>query len=367
MTNISVSDINNFLNCRRAWDLTSTNRQSLRHKTTPKMFFVVGSAVHAAIEGQANGEDPLHSFEAYVSREREERKLAYREEVGSTPWQSEMESFDESVDLARSLVGQYFCHYSVENPLEDLGLKYVATEVPFSIPLREGVNFVGTFDGVATDIASESFFYLVENKTAARKPAMHDFWRRNQPIGYTWAFRTLTGHTPAGILYNGILKRVISSPKVLKSGKLSVDKSASVTTKTFLEAINRGGHEPTQYLEYLEFLQERETNGDDRFFHRELHSYSNHELDDWGESLISISHDMTDPALRIYPNRNSCSNCLVRDICEAMDYGEDVDSVVSTRYKLGKYGTMDAVDGATPVQVSSPSELIEYLKGVSNV
>ncbi len=370
MANVSVSEIDSFLRCRRAWDWTSTNRQSLRHKTTPKMFFVVGSAVHAAIEGQANGQDPMGALEAYIREELESRRLAYREAVGSDPWQSEMEDFEASATLAKNLSRQYFNHYGAENPLESHGLKYVATEVPFSIPLSDDVNFVGTFDGIATDIATESKFFLVENKTASRKPNMADFWRRNQPIGYAWAFRELTGETPAGILYNGILKRVIDKPTVLKSGALSTNKQASVTYQSFMQALVEGGYDLKKYGDYIQFLAEREANGDDRFFFRDMHSYSNYELDQWGQNVLSplwwemMGGEGYDPL--IYPNRLSCDNCLVRDLCEAKDYGEDVDAVVSARYKQGTYGTMSAVDGATPVRVSSSSELIQYLKEAAN-
>ncbi len=90
MTNISISEINSFLRCRRAWDLTSASRQSLRHKVTPKIFFVIGSAVHEAIDAQARGDDPYEFFEEYVSRERADRRLAYEEITGTSAWQSEM-------------------------------------------------------------------------------------------------------------------------------------------------------------------------------------------------------------------------------------------------------------------------------------
>lgn len=365
MANISVSEIDSFLRCRRAWDLTSNSRQSLRHKTTPKMFFVVGSGVHAAIEAQADGEDPLVGFERFVESERESRRKAYESAVGSSPWAIEVEDFESSVLLARQLVSQYFAHYGAENPLESHGLKYVATEVPFSIPLGDGTNFVGTFDAVATDIATESKFFLVENKTAGRKPKMEDFWRRNQPIGYAWAFRELTGETPAGILYNGILKQLIKEPKVLKSGALSTDKSALVTYQSFMQALIAGGYDLKKYVDYVAFLSERDARGDDRFFFREMHSYSNYELDQWGINMVLTASDMTTGPL-LYTNRLSCDFCLVRDICEAQDLGEDVEQVVSTRYKRGTYGTMDAVDGAQPIVVSSPSELIEYLKAAAS-
>lgn len=360
--NISVSEINSFLRCRRSWDLTSASRQSLRHKVTPKMFFVVGSSVHEAIDAQARGDDPFEYFEEYVNTERTNRRETYESIVGTSPWANEMEEFESSVVLARQLVIQYFDRYSIENPLAEQGLKYVATEVPFSIPLGGDVNFVGTFDGIATDIETESVFYLVENKTAGRKPNIELLQTANQFVGYNWAFRRLTGVTPAGTLYNGLLKRIIKLPKMLKSGALSVDKSASVTLKTFMEAIQRGNHDPVKYLEYLEFLQQREAHGDDRFFFREIFTYSNGQLDRWGETLELISQEISHQPV-VYPNYTSCEGCLVRDLCLAKDMGEDVDAIKQLRYEVKTYGTMEAVDGVTPDVVGSIPDLLEVLRG----
>ncbi len=370
MTNISVSEINSYLRCRRAWDLTSSNRQSLRHKVTPKMFFVVGNAVHEAIDAQASGNDPYEFFEEYVSRERADRRAAYEETVGSTSWQSEMEEFEDSVNLARSLVEQYFLQYGSENPLADLGLKYVATEVPFSIPLDEypPINFVGTFDGIATDMATETKFWLVENKTYDRRPAMDDFWRGNQPVGYTWAFRALTGATPAGMVYNGIAKHLIEPPKTLQSGELSTNKAAKVTVRSYLKAIQDGGRDPVKYLPFLEFLEEREQHGDDRFFFREIQPYSNIQLDNWERAVLHpISLELMEyqhpGAPDPYPNYTNCRGCLVKDLCVAMDMDEDFHAIADQRYEIKAYGTMDSVNGVTPTPVANAQELIRLLKG----
>ncbi len=365
--NISVSEINSFLTCRRQWDLTSGNRQSLKHKVTPKLYFVIGSAVHEALDAGARGDDPFTAFETYVEAEKANRLAVF--ELGGYPvWDSQMEEFESSVDLARCLVRQYYDHYSIENPLVSDGLKYVATEVPFSIPLREGLNFVGTWDGILTDIETETQFYLIENKTFGRRPNLELFATSNQIRGYNWAFRELTGVTPSGTLYNGIAKKLIQKPKMLKSGALSVDRSASITLDTFMEAIQQGGYDPLKYLDYINFLSERERHGDDdRFFIREMLHTTNTELDNWRrEVLWKVMQEMTFPDfgaddIEVFPNYTACEHCNVRDICGAMDRGDDVDLVVSTRYELGKSPSMRAVDGVTPSVVTSTSDLLEIL------
>ena len=365
---ISVSDINSFLRCRRSWDIGSPLRQGYRHKVTPKLFFMVGSAVHEAIDAQARGEDYLEAFDAYVQKEREDRVRLYKELTGSQPWANEFEEFEESVDLARGLVEQYFDHYGSVNPTEEQGLEVIATEIPFKIPLSSSdsqgdVYLVGTFDAIYTDIETRTRFYLGENKTASSTPDFAAVSSSNQFVGYNWAFQQLTGIRPAGTLYNLILKRLIKEPKVLKSGKLSTDKRQSTTAKKFFEAIQAGGRDPLDYVEFLAYLEEQSQN-DTRFFRREMFYYTQTHLAHWERDVLRpVVREMTgNPA--IYPNLTSCNFCSVKDVCESMFLGEDTSEVLSTQFEKKSYGTHEAVQSLEPVYVTSTEELIQTLKGV---
>lgn len=360
--NVSVSEINSFLRCRRQWDISSTSRQSLRHKTTPKVYFLVGSAVHAAIEAQAKGDDPFQALEDFIVDEAQNRIDAYTEVVGSGPSSIEWQDFEEAADLARALVRQYFETFGQENPLADQGLKMVAAEVSFKIPLRDGLDFVGTFDGVAVDLETESKVWLVENKTVAQRPNTDVLRFSNQMVGYCWAFQVLTGIPVEGVLYNGIVKKPIEEPKVLKSGHLSVAKAAPVTVQSFLNAMakNRINIEDMRYREYL---TELEAQGTSKFFVREKFYFSQTQVESWGKNMRTIVEDMQgDPV--IYPNfrREGCTDCFVRDLCEAQEVGDDVDSIKGQRYKVGSYGTMETVDRVVPHVVSSVDELMETLR-----
>lgn len=365
---VSVSEINQYLKCRRAWNLTSNSGRSLRHKVTPKIYFVVGSGVHEAIEANAMGKDPMEALERFIDKERAERIAYYEEQVGSSPWKAELEDFEESAELARNLATQYFKKYGLDNPLESEGLKYLAVEVPFAIPLgietdEVTVTLVGTFDGVATDIETESQFFLVENKTATQKPNPERIQTGNQFVGYNWVFRELTGVTPSGTLYNGMLKRLIEPPKVLKSGELSQNKSASVTLGSFMEMVNRGGYDPEKYFDYIEFLANRENAGDHRFFYREMFYYPESQLDNWGATLYQVVNEMIQPGLAIYPNFTSCDFCTVTDICHAMEYNRDVEAVIEAGYKTGTYGTMEAVTNSPSFNYAgSTGELVEHFR-----
>lgn len=361
--NISVSEVNSYLRCRRSWDYTSAHRQSLKHRVTPKIYFVIGSAIHEAIDAQAMGLDPMVAFEAYVDKDREKRVTEYIEQTGQKPMSMQFTEFEECVDLARALTTQYFDHYGWGNPLEDRGLKYIATEIPFSIELESGNRFVGTIDGLATDIATESKFWIVENKSADRKPVLDEVQSWNQFQGYVWAFLRLTGEMPVGVLYNGVMKKLVKEPKTLKNGKLSVAKDALVTSASFLKGLQEGGHDPVEYIEYLTMLEERERQGDDRFFFRELFTYTENEIEDWYSTVLEpVDDEMAREDLKIIPNYTNCRGCLVRDLCGAERRGEPLSDVIDLRYKVGSYGTIEAVRGVTPDQVSSVEELLAVLK-----
>lgn len=363
--NVSVSEINSYLRCRRAWNWTSANWQGLRHKKTPKPYFVTGSAVHAALEAQAEGRDPFTALEQYIAEETERQAAYYRETVGSDPWPEEWDKFNEAVELARVLTRQYFDRYGTDNPLDENGLRYVATEVSFKVPLDDADqdHLIGTWDGLAISEAGQ--FYIVENKTLDNVPSPEALQQDNQLLGYVMAFRAITGLWPAGVLYNVIVKKVIKPPRVLNNGRLSVAKDQQTTLQAFLDALQAGGHDPfdEKYTEYLQYLAARETEGDERFFHRQFVSFTPTQVEQWSDMLRAVLAEMT-AGPRIYPNfsnQQTCKNCVVRDLCQAQQHGEDVQPLIDQRYERGSYGTVENIRRVEPVMVSTPEELIEAL------
>jgi hypothetical protein len=363
---VSISEINSFLKCRRDWDLTSASRQSLRHKTTPKVFFAVGSGFHAAVEANAEGIDWQQALEEYLTNELEEKSAAYVEAVGYPPWAKELEEFHEMADFTRKLASQYFDHYGLEQPLASHDLTYVATEVSFKIPIEVGgtiVEFIGTWDAIATD--SNGGVCLVENKSCGRKPKLDILQHTNQFVGYAWAFQFLTGIPISGFLYNGVMKKLITEPRVLQNGTISLDKSQSVTMQSYLNKMRDSGISPLdkRYEGMLEFLEERERQGDDRFFFRETFTFEQTQVENWGKNLSKIVREMIfDPV--IYPSftYNACEMCLVKDLCHATEMGEDVEFIKQQRYKTDTYGTVKTVNRIEPQMITSVESLLETLR-----
>ncbi len=377
-TYFSVSDLGTFLACREKWDLSSPNRQSLRHRATPRMYLTQGTALHAAIEEQARSSlgytsvGPLAAADDYLKQERLARVDQIKRETGYEPWPTEMKDWDEKADLTRALAQQYFDHYGYENPLADQGMEYIAVEVPFKIDISElvgipGAFFVGTFDGIAKD--GHDNLWLVENKSYTVKPDLKDLRVHFQTTGYAVAWELLTGLPVVGALYNGVAKKLIKEPRVLKSGALSTDVSQQTTLARYTSAIRRvgGSLADPKYAKILEKLEHIEKQGDDRFFYRESFYFNPTQTENWLREFKDIVHEMSDDP-RIYRTVSfkGCgpqgADCWWQDVCFAKHTGQDVDQLIDLKYEVGSYGTIEAVDGVTPFAVSSVSELREVLR-----
>lgn len=374
----SVSDLQTFLTCREKWDLSSPNRQSLRHRATPRMYLTQGTALHHAIEAQEKSSagysslGPLGAAEDFLKQERLGKVEQIRRETGFEPWGTEMADWDEKADLTLKVAKQYFDHYGYDNPLADQGMEYLATEVPFKIDISElvgipGAFFVGTWDGIAKDEYDN--LWLVENKSYTMKPDLKDLMVHFQTTGYAVAWEMLTGMPLVGALYNGVAKKLIAVPRRLKDGSLSSDKRQQTTYDLFTKAMKADGlsiHHP-KYQDLLGKLKGIQDQGDDRFFYREKMYYNETQIANWTREFGDVVHEM-DSNPRIYRTVSfkGCgpqgADCWWQDVCFAKHTGQDVDLTISQRYEVGSYGTIEAVDGITAVNVTSVEDLREALK-----
>lgn len=372
----SVSDMQSFLQCREKWDLSSPNRQSLRHTASPRMYLTQGSAMHEAIDKQAKQPGsrtvPLEAAGAFLAAERELKVEDIRKRTGFSPWPAEMAEWDDAADFTQKLIAQYFDHYGVDNPLADQGMEYIATEVPFKIDISKltGIAeayFVGTFDGIAVD--GHGNLWLVENKTYGQKPDLTDLVVHFQTTGYAVAWGMLTGTSLTGALYNGVAKKLIKEPRRLQNGALSADVSQQTTYERFTSAMKRDGlsFATPKYAKILEKLKNIEAQGDDRFFYRESFYFNETQIQNWTDEFVTIVQEMhNNPRIYRTVSFKGCgpqgADCWWRDVCFAKHTGQDVQMLLDQRYMQGSYGTFEAVDGIESVSVNSIEELREALK-----
>jgi PD-(D/E)XK nuclease superfamily len=379
---VSITEILDFLRCRRSWDFSSPNRQGLVPRGIPQIALHIGSAVHHGVAAPIFGDDPQEALEAWFHKERTRVAREYALMVGTGMSPSEIAVLDESKSLATSMVEHYFETYG-PNPIAPF--RYLFAELPFRIPVKElwrddlEVWLVGTIDGVAEDDYGN--IYEVERKTAGQKPDTKWLKTDHQLAGYAFALQVLTNQPVAGVLYDGLIKRLPKMPRTLQNGLLSQEWIDTTATAYLRALVAHHGEDwrdqevqlaqgrlptplPTVYDDFLGRLRDRDKVLDTwdyntPFFVRKRVSISQTTLTQWWHDTFAILTDIVnDPA--IYPHFSwmGCYDCWVQDLCLAKQLGGDFEQVRDTNYTYGghrpQYRTMLEI---TPESVQSVDDL----------
>jgi len=362
---VSVTELQDFMRCHRAWDLRSPNRQSLVLRGVPRTELHIGSAMHYGWEYQALGYDPMEALDRWFDEEIVKLGTEYATTVGAPMGTEERNRLDESREFCKELMQSYVDKWG-PNPIAPL--TYLAPEFAFMIPLPlitkeyDAVYLVGTIDGVATDPDGE--LVTVEHKTYSQKPT--DLSLDHQMHGYGWALAQLVGTPPAYSLYDGANKRLPKDPKPLQSGRLSVAKDQGMTTpEKYLEAMKQH-RQPMDdtYAAHLDWLKRANEGEQTPFHYRQQVSLHEHALKQWGEDMIDIVAEMaSEPALYPHFRWEGCWDCdFAQTLCPAIQRGEDLQFMVEQYYHVGTYGTQKSVRTVTPSEVSSVADLTELVR-----
>lgn len=384
---VSVTEIQDFLRCRRSWDFQSANRQSLVAVGVPATALFLGTLVHHGLAEQAMGRDPIQGILTKAAEEEEELRTTYVQRVGADMSAAELERMNESIQHAVQLMRGYVDHYGFETPLGK-HFEYILPEVTFNIPIDLGicnhnhagldpgecpychgtgsvvVEFVGTFDGLARHKLTNAL-WGVEHKTYSQRANEDQLQLDWQMTGYAWAAYQLFGIPLAGFLYDGINKKLPGVPALLQNGATSkawIDTTEAVYRSTLL-ARNQN---PEDYEDILARLRERDQVGQSPFFTRYQIPVGANAIIDFENNLRAILTDMANPRLQPYANFRweGCWDCNVPDLCRATHFGDDLEYIIATRYKRGTYGTQKAVKALSPHWVSSVDDLLEHARNI---
>jgi hypothetical protein len=231
----------------------------------------------------------------------------------------------------------YFNYYGSSRPLGK-DMEYIVAEVTFRVPIPGTKNyFRGTIDGIAKHIPTGDI-YIVEHKTYAKEPAqLLKLQTDPQIISYVWAAEALLGQPIAGVVYDGIAKRVPAIPNINTDGSLS--KAWILTTaETYYAAVKALGLEVDPYVDLLNRLHERDKSDNNAFFRRHKVRYSRASIESQVADLAAISREMASKHLVCYPTFpwTGCFDCNFRDLCEAMQKRGKLDSIIRNRYQPAK-------------------------------
>lgn len=285
---VGVTEIGEFLRCRRRWDYGSSNRQNLELLKPGSLALPLGTVIHAALGSWLQHPELSLSdfFDGHANVYITDLKRKYNERVGTNAAPLELEGLINEFAMGRAMMANYQEKYVV--PLPE-GFELVTPEQECNVPIPGTEHFLrGRLDAIIRNIRSGKFFVL-EHKTYGNRPRDLTLRMTHQFIAYSWMLRQLNIGPVGGVAYDGMWKRA-APPK----------------NRVF----------------------------DDLFLRMPI-EHTPHELAEFESMLRGIVTDMAnDPTL--YFNRTwdgSCDwGCQFSEACLAQSRGDDVAYILSHNY-----------------------------------
>lgn len=318
---IHVSDINAFLQCRRAWNWSSNLRQ---HLTTVQPYgpFYLGTVVHSLFE--------------------------YWYKVGSIHaglevLRAQPNAIEEFIAFGRDMFDHYLTWQNNDkSEFNDLNLNFLAVEQSFRVPIYTPLGnpsskfeFAGRVDGVIRHWGNGKL-YLHEIKTCSSIDSrIGQLAFEIQPTAYMLAMQEVYNEPFAGVIYTFIRKKLPVEPDVLGNGQLSKNKAIDTTADHYLSCVKRQhpGITPSEIKSIYGDILAHLLNQPNKFFRRQLITRSQSQLDEMRAMLYDVARDMTNPHLKLYTNPGYfCNNCLFQSPCVALSSGQAVDPILSQHY-----------------------------------
>lgn len=209
--NYSISQIQKFRNCKKAWEYCYKER--LKPRATARPLYV-GSTIHELIELRARGEDWKKHLETVVSDKFESLSTSNKAIIG-----------EDFIETCYKIMTQYCEVYKDEN------LKYLLIEQPIEWQLGEEEYFYGIVDAVVEK--EDGTQWLVEHKTFGSKMMSPDnTWINSQTALYIKVLNDKYGYHIKGVIWDMIKSEAPSAPNILKNGNFG-KQYGTVTTYSF--------------------------------------------------------------------------------------------------------------------------------------
>lgn len=324
---LSSSGLSAFRRCRRKWDLQYRQQWKPKHKGKNLLF---GSAFHAAIELIHKTNPPNFT----VSRRT--NPVLYELLTKVLAPLDNLDVMTPLLDLLYSMLEYYviWLHQYNRDPLETMFIDgRPLCEQPIALNVA-GHTFKAVLDRV---VIYNNMLWVVEYKTVT------DFntaklIKDAQATAYIWALEKVLGHwlPVGGCVYQQHRKAIPKTPKVLKSGALTTDRSKlkNCPEHIYRQEIDRLHHNPNDYVEILDWLHDQSDIDHDHFVRRTWVARTPTELQSFEESLLDQIPEYTDPALTIYPNPTSdCTwDCDYATVCDAINSKGDPQSILDALF-----------------------------------
>jgi hypothetical protein len=171
-----------------------------------------------------------------------------------------------------------------------------------------------------------------EHNTAAKAPNVKHLEMDDQMTAYIWLARELGLGTIRGCIYNVLIKKAPSKPRIIYGGTaVSRSLASTMTYESYMDAIIECGADPDDYKTELETLRGKGS----AFFERHEIARNPKELDRFGEDLQYELLDMVSEQTRMYPSPGAnCTWCQYQVLCKAEREGSDSTRIRETLYRI---------------------------------
>jgi hypothetical protein len=338
------SEYSSFLNCRKQWFYQWYEGIEAK-RPDAKLFF--GTAFHKWLENYYNsGCNKL---------------LA---DLETSTWINEQDTKDMdqiAIDDMMSLMRGVAEHYHNTYGETDKNFKVIETEMEFLVKLDEDLFMTGTIDLVYEvdgkirfmDHKTVSSISMYEEKAVMDRQISRYWWAlkmiaagigrvKEKGTGLWKKHPDLLDKTIDGFDYNLIAKDFPKEPKVLKSGKLSTDKSQKTTFNKYLAKLYELQLNSDEYQEILNYLRTKPN----QFHSRVDVKRSDAELESAAWEFSYTSGNIHDVKMMITENpqsiepltyRNITNNCMhmcqFKSLCQTAIDGGNVNMVKNLGYK----------------------------------
>lgn len=339
---LRTSDRGTFKRCRQLWDFTSKIRQNWEYVpgVEPLDF---GTAIHAALEVYY---DP--------QRWRDDRSIVHQESIlaffehmkdwrarlkKSQQWDLMESKWNELDKLGRGIL----THFFKWAPEQDTFWEPVKVEIEFEVPIPvpfpyllpgpfKAINgtlhkhdmpilYQGRIDLIVKDTRTGNY-YIVDHKTRGKFGDYSHYELDVQCSSYAWAIQKILGINISGIIFQELRKKAPEKPAILKSGRLSENKSQNTTVAIYKQTIRDLNYSMDDYADFLAVLAENEQ----EYFRRIQVDRTAIELESTERHILNEALDMFGSP-RIYPNPSdwNCNGCVFREPCIMSQDGSDVE------------------------------------------
>lgn len=305
MATFSVTEIQEYMRCRRKWNYSSASMQSLG-PIAPVRSLSLGTNVHSAlaqwlIEPEAKLRD---LFLVAAAENLSKIRAAYRKQVGANISDSELTDFFDAQMMGEKMMTNYEEFWG--KPLLD-GFTIVEPEQKFIVPIPGTDHFLSLrLDGLIERTAHGTL-YILEHKTYSSRPRQSTLEMAFQFLAYIWGSRQAFGKKVVGIGYDGMWSR----PAPPRGSKMEDLFMRLLIERNDYEVAALTGQLVTLVCEMAELV--------------ELHH------------TPFKSWDETDSAF--YPHRRwqGCFDCGFDELCQMQTHGEDF-----AHYKRQHFVKLDA-------------------------